>query len=85
MHVYISEKKLCFKYLNYVLNVLNILIYNINDMTINIYMSIHIQYIYCMCVYLYIHNKCKQYTHIYYLNKKFILDAINRFIELVIS
>ncbi len=33
-----------------------------------------------MCVYLYIglHNKYTQYTHIYHLNKTFILDAINR-------
>ncbi len=32
----------------------------------------------CMCVYLYIHNKYTQYTLIYYVNKNFILDAINR-------
>ncbi len=31
-----------------------------------------------MCVYLYIHNKYTQHTHIYYVNKTFILDAINR-------
>ncbi len=32
-----------------------------------------------MYVYLYIHNKYTQYTHIYYVNKIFfILDAINR-------
>ncbi len=31
-----------------------------------------------MYVYLYIHNKYTQYTHIYYVNKTFILDAINR-------
>ncbi len=31
-----------------------------------------------MCVYLYIINKYTQYTHIYYVNKTFILDAINR-------
>ncbi len=30
-----------------------------------------------MCVYLYVHNKYTQYTHIYYVNKNFILDAIN--------
>uniref|UniRef100_A0A8C2E2Y7 Proline-serine-threonine phosphatase interacting protein 1b n=1 Tax=Cyprinus carpio TaxID=7962 RepID=A0A8C2E2Y7_CYPCA len=30
-----------------------------------------------MCVYLYIHNKYTQYTHIYYVNKTFILDVIN--------
>ncbi len=31
-----------------------------------------------VCVYLYIHNKYKQYTHIYFANNFFILDAINR-------
>ncbi len=31
-----------------------------------------------MRVYLYINNKYTQYTHIYYLKKKIILDAINR-------
>ncbi len=30
-----------------------------------------------MCMYLYIHNKYTQHTHIYYVNKKFISDAIN--------
>ncbi len=30
-----------------------------------------------MCVYLYIHNKYTQYTHIYYVTQKNILDAIN--------
>ncbi len=29
-----------------------------------------------MCVYLY-NNKYTQYTHMYYVNKTFILDAIN--------
>ncbi len=31
-----------------------------------------------MYEYLYIHNKYAQYTCIYYINKTFILDAINR-------
>ncbi len=31
-----------------------------------------------MCVYLYICNKYTPSTHIYYANKTFILDAINR-------
>ncbi len=30
-----------------------------------------------MHVYLYIHNKYSQYTYIQYVNKNFILDAIN--------
>ncbi len=33
-------------------------------------------HIHCMCVSLYIHNKYIQYTHIDYINKNFILDAI---------
>ncbi len=32
----------------------------------------------CVCIYIYVHNKYTQYTHIYYVNKNFILDAINR-------
>ncbi len=35
-----------------------------------------------MCVYLYIHNKYTQYTHIHYVNK-LILDAINRLTALI--
>ncbi len=31
-----------------------------------------------MCVYLYIHNKYTQYTHIYYVNKNVYLYVINR-------
>ncbi len=31
-----------------------------------------------MGVYLYIHNKYTQYTHIYYVNKNFYLDVIKR-------
>ncbi len=36
-----------------------------------------------MCVYLYIHNKYTQYTHIYHVNKTFILDVINCLTALV--
>ncbi len=36
-----------------------------------------------MCVYLYIHNKYTQYTHIYSVNKTFILDAINHLTVLI--
>ncbi len=32
----------------------------------------------CVCIYKYIHNKYTQNTHIYYANKTFISDAINR-------
>ncbi len=38
-----------------------------------------------MCVYLYTHNKYTQHTHIYYVNKTFILKAINRLTALEIS
>ncbi len=38
-----------------------------------------------MCVYLYIHNKYTQYTLIYYANKTFILDAINRLTALILK
>ncbi len=37
----------------------------------------------CMCLYLYIHNKYTQYTHIYYVNKTFILNAINHLTALI--
>ncbi len=37
-----------------------------------------------MCVYLYIHNKYTQYTHILY-KQKLILDAINRLKALIIT
>ncbi len=42
-------------------------IYNINYMNIN--MHVNIFKIYTMCVYLYIHYKYTQNTHIYYANK----------------
>ncbi len=46
-------------------------------MNINIYMEINIFKIYtvCMRIYMYIINIHS--THIYYVNKTFILDAIN--------
>ncbi len=34
-------------------------------------MHVNICKIYIVCVYLYIHNKYTQYTHIYYVNKNF--------------
>ncbi len=37
-----------------------------------------------MCLYLYIHNKYTQYTHIYCVNKNFYFDAINRLTALVL-
>ncbi len=58
--------------------------YNINYIKkqyIHVNTCKYFQYIYCMSVYLYIHNK---YTQIYYVNKTFILDAINRLTALVI-
>ncbi len=32
--------------------------------------------IYCMCVYLYIHNKYTQYTNIYYIYKNFYFEKL---------
>ncbi len=37
-----------------------------------------------MCLYLYMHNKYTQYTLVYYVNKTFILDAINRLTALIL-
>ncbi len=54
-------------------HILNIFICNKNYMNINIDVnaSKYFQNIYCMCLYLYIHNKYTQHTHIYYVNKNF--------------
>ncbi len=68
-HAYISE--ICYVY------ILNICIYNIYYMNININANVNVnvntckyfQNIYCMCVYLYIHNKHIQNTQAY-ANKK---------------
>ncbi len=52
-------------------------------------MQIFSKYILYICVfmsvYLYIHNKYTQYTHIYYVNKNFILDTMNRLTALVFT
>ncbi len=41
-------------------------------------------YIYtCTCLYLHIHNKYTQHTHIYHVNKTFILDVNNRLTALI--
>ncbi len=51
---------------------------------INIIFFLNINMYVCVCIYIYIyiyiyrHNKYTQYTHIYYVNKNFYLDAINR-------
>ncbi len=37
----------------------------------NMYKREYIQNIYCMCVYLYIHNKYTQYTYKFNVNKNF--------------
>ncbi len=36
----------------------------------------YFQNIYCMCVYLYMHNKYTQYIHIYNVNKNFYFGFI---------
>ncbi len=65
IHVYIFKK-----------NMLRLfIIYIIYDKSyINVNFSKYVLYV---CVFIYIHNKYTQYTHIYYLNKTFILDSIN--------
>ncbi len=60
------------------------MLYIIKNKNINIYIYIIVN-IYCMCVYLCIHNEYTQYTYIYYVNKKFILDVINRMTTLPVS
>ncbi len=42
-------------------------------------------YIYIIIYNIYIQNKYTQYTHIYYVNKNFILDAINRLIAQIFT
>ncbi len=63
MHIYLRQ--ICYVY------IIHLFIYNRNYMKINIFN------VYCMCMLLYINNKYTQYTHIYYINKNFILEAIN--------
>ncbi len=53
----------------------HIFIYNINYININI--CKYLKNICCVSVYLYIHNIYIQYTHTYYVNKTFNLNAIN--------
>ncbi len=66
MHVYILEKIFC------VYNILNMIIY----MNVNIFKT------YAVCVCLYIYTIHVNSTHIYYVKKTFILDAINGLIAL---
>ncbi len=64
--MYIFKKKMLRLY------ILNVFIYKLYE-----YKYIHVnackyfQNIYCMCVYLYIHNKYTEYTQIYSVNKNF--------------
>ncbi len=62
--MYISEKNFFY--------ILNIFIYNINYMNINIDVNTCKYFqIYTVCVYLYIHNTYTEHTHIYYAKKTF--------------
>ncbi len=57
-------------------------------MNINIDMQIFSIYIYFMCVYLYIHNKCTQHTHILCKQKLSFwmrLITINRLTALLLT
>ncbi len=69
--MYINARKICYVY------ILNI--FNLNYMNINIYSTLkYFQYIYCMCIYVFMHNKYTQYTYYIIKTKTFILDVINR-------
>ncbi len=57
------------------------IIYNINYMNKNIHLNIFKTYAVCVC--LYNTYKYTQYTHICYVNKTFILDAINHLTALI--
>ncbi len=58
--------------------ILNLFIYNITEYKYTqVNACKYFLNVYGMCVYLYIHNKYTQYTHI--LTKIFILDVINRY------
>ncbi len=67
--------------------ILNIFIYNINYININIYMEIFSKYILYVCIYI-DDNKSTQYTHLYYANKDFYfwmrLIATNRLTEVLL-
>ncbi len=69
MHIYLRQ--ICYVY------IIHLFIYNRNYMKINIHTCKYFLSVYCMCMLLYINNKYTQYTHIYYINRNFILEAIN--------
>ncbi len=58
MHVYIKKNMLCL-YIKYIH-----ILYEYK-----MYTDKYFQNIYCMCVYLHMHNKYIEYTNIYYVNK----------------
>ncbi len=66
MHVYISEKYVIL-YIKYIY--LQYKLYEYKHRHVNA--CKYFLNIYCMCVYLYIHNKYTQNTHIYFANKNF--------------
>ncbi len=84
--VYINTHTCMYKFQNnFYFYILHIFFYNINYMNINT--CKYFQYIYFMCVYLYIHNKYRQYTPIY-ANKTLFwmrLIATNHLTALIIS
>ncbi len=77
-HVYINiHTHACvYTYKKKYVYALQILVYNINYVNINIYMEIFSKNI--LCLYLYINNKYVQYTHVLCKHKSFLLDVINR-------
>ncbi len=68
--MYIFKKNILRLYIKYIYIWYNLYEYK--------YIHINIFKIYAVCVSLYTQNKYTHYTHIHYVNKTFILDAINR-------
>ncbi len=69
--MYIFKKNMIRLYIKYIL-----ILYKLYEYK---YIHVNIFKIYtCMFVYLSIHNKYTQHTHMYYVKNNFILDAVNR-------
>ncbi len=64
-YVYINTHTCMYIFKKMYVYILNIFIYDINDMNVNIYIYKYFQNICCISVYLYIHNKYTQHTHTY--------------------
>ncbi len=65
--MYIFKKNMLHLYIKYIYMLYNL--YEYLSICLSVYLST-----YCMCVYLYIHNKYTQYTLIYYVSKNFYFE-----------